>query len=188
MVFDYEQKDYYGNGGILVKKNICKANVYRVFCGSHDKILFNEIENGKTFDKFNNKQCFQFAFRAFIFHYSECLVKGNLKLVNPFFERVAEAHYEMETKLFERFKKDYQNENWGDIESKVIILNRKIEFVSCFYTRPIWNINKKYIIATDKIAFNIFPSGEKTIILMSYFKGTSKAIVKYCQKLYKYFK
>lgn len=185
LVFDYEQKDYYENGGLLVEKNISKANVYRVLCGNHDKILFDEIENGKVFDEFNNKQCFQFAFRAFIFHYSQCLVKRNFKLVHQFFERVSEANYELETKLFERFKKDYQSENWEDIESKVIILNRKIEFVSCFYGRPIWGINKKYILSGDKIAFNIFPSGEETIILMSYLKGSSKAIAKYCEKLYK---
>ncbi|MBN1035641.1 hypothetical protein DWC20_08795 [Clostridium botulinum] len=186
MVFDYEQKDYYENGGLLVERNISKANVYRVFCGNHDKLLFNEIENEKIFDKFNNKQCFQFAFRSFIFKYSQCLVKRNFKLVHPFFEIVAESHYELETKSFERFKKDYQSENWEDIESKVIILKRKIEFVSCFYARPIWGIDKEVIISRDKIAFNIFPSGEETIILMSYLKGSSKAISNYCEKLYKY--
>lgn len=186
MVFDIQQKDYYRNGGLLQEKNINNVNVRRVFCGRHDTLLFDEIENGKIFDDDNNKQCFQFAFRAFIFHYSDALVKQNFKLVHPFFERIGKANCEIEAKWLERFKKDFQSEKWNDIESKVIRLKQKIGFVSCFYTRPIWGINKNYITCKDKIAFNIFPQGEDTVVLMSYFKGSSKAIVKYCNEINKY--
>ena len=189
MVFDIEQQEYYKSGGKLQQKNINKANRYNVLCGSHDKLLFNEIENGKIFDVNNLKQCFQLAFRAFIFQYSQCDIKENFDdLVPGFWNRIGTANNMIEGNILEKFKEGYENEKWEDIETKFIMIDRKINFISCFYTKPIFDIDNKYVCLRNNICFNIFPDKGKTIIMMSYFKDSHKSTQNYCEKIYSYYK
>lgn len=188
MIFDIEQKDYYKNGGKLVERNINNANVYRVLCGNHDRLLFNKIENNIPFDLMDKEQCFQYALRAFLFYYSEGQIKENFHLVDSVYEIVAKNQNSINKNILNLFKKSYENKNWNVVETKVITLPWKVEFASCFYTRPIWGINKMFVLSCRNIAFNVFPQGDETIIIMSYLKGYTHSIENYCEKLIEYSK
>ena len=186
MVFAWEEPDYYKNNGELQKRNIKNANTYRVFCGEHDKMLFNEIENNKQFDENNSKQLFQFALRAFSFEYAHNSYKRYFdNLVPEHFNRVAEAHFICDTRHMSEFKHLYETENWCGVEHTLIKLRMKIDFISCFSLRPIWDINRMYILSTHKVAVNVFPEKDCTIILLSRLAKKSCAIEKYCNNLFK---
>jgi hypothetical protein len=184
MVFDIEHPEYYRKKGEMTQVHIDKAYTYHVLCGAHDKLLFNEIENGNEFDENNKKQCFQYALRTFIFEYSQVLIKKNFEnMVHHFYEKVATAHQIQYEKDFNRFKDDLISEKWDDLETIAIILNKEIQFVSGFYGRPIFDINKKYVLSTKNLFINLFPRNSQTVILLSYFKNSSNTLKKYCKTL-----
>ncbi len=183
MVFDIEQQSYVQNKSKLFEKKIDNVNRYRILCGVHDKLLFNEIENGKAFDINSKRQCFQFAFRPFIFNYSQCLIKDNFKLVHKLYERVSKVYLLQYRRTFERFKSDFEMENWDDVETEFLILNKKVEFVSSFYTNPFFTINNKYTYLKEGISFNVFPRGAETVVLMTYFKDASQKVKNFCKNI-----
>jgi len=186
MVFAWEERDFYKNNGKLSKRNIKNANTYRVLCGKHDKLLFNEIEDGKKFDEHNSKQLFQFAFRSLIFEYSHSKIKSNFDdLVPDIFNKVADAHLIYNTRNFEDFKELYDAKRWDGVKHDIIKLKKQISFVSSFYTRPIWKINKMYLFSTQNISINIFPQDEYTFIILSRIANKSKSIDNYCKNLKK---
>lgn len=188
MEFNIEKSQYYEADGAMTEVHIGKAYKYRVLCGNHDKLLFNKIENGNKFDENNKEQCFEFAMRAFLFYYSHDDIKSKVYRTKRYIERVASGHKYLAEVALKRFKKSFENDDWDDIESIVIKLNKKVEFISCFYGRPMFDIKKRYIITPSKLSINVFPQDEKTsVIVLSYFKDASKRINKYCNELRKYF-
>ena len=188
MNFNWEQRDYYKNGGELSLQNIKKVNVYNVLCGYHDNLLFNEIEKGKFYTG-TDQQNFQFALRAFLFNYAHCKIKNNSDFngITPgFANKVGDAQFGESLHILGKFKKLYLGKNWSGVKSVVIRVDKKINFVSCFYAKPFYNIGFPCILTTGEIAINIFPDENETIILLSYFENAPKTIVSYCKKLHKY--
>lgn len=185
---DIEDPDYYKFGCRFLLRNIRNVHKYNVLCGNHDKDIFNEIENGKEFNPENKQQCFQFALRAFIFHCSEQIVKDNLKAdfeFNKFIEKKAHLGLNKDKIVLEKFIQGYKNNCWDDLETNVIILNKEVKFITCASFFPLFTINKKYkAYVQDDIFLNIFPQKEKSIILISYFKDSSKECKKFYDELY----
>ncbi len=188
MVFDFENRDYIKNGRQLAKRNIQKANTFHVLCGNHDKYLFYEIENGNKFDENNQKQLFQFALRAFIFGFSEEELKSNFdnigtKRVNE----IADIHLSLNKKRLESYKKAVLEETWDIVETKIIRLKSRVEFISCFAREPNLGFIFPIKFTNCKISLNIFPEGEDTIILIAYLKEGigANAASKFSNKLVK---
>ncbi|NHN34623.1 hypothetical protein [Paenibacillus agricola] len=174
MCFDIESKQYYRLGRQILPCKIAETHKYNIFCKQHDNNLFNKIENGQVFDSENKQQCFQFALRAFTFGLSEQIIKDKLTYMNQIFETKGRVsvnyHY---TYTLEKFKNCYINDIWDTLETYTIQLNKKIQFISCSWFYPYINMNKKYRgFVEDKIFLNIFPQNEKSIIIISYFKGS----------------
>ncbi|AQR98198.1 hypothetical protein [Clostridium saccharoperbutylacetonicum] len=190
MYFDIEDEEFYRFGRQLKKQNIKKVHAYNVLCGNHDKDLFGEIENGKEFDINNKKQCFQFAMRSFIFNYSEQLLKDEFVLRDTKIEYIAGDALKKRMIIFEKFKKYYRKGEWDVLETYSIELDRRIQFISCSSFYPFYDIKKRYrgYIKDEKIFFNIFPKGEKSIIIMSYFKDSSHYCKDLCDEICQYSK
>ncbi|WP_432664490.1 hypothetical protein R9X47_28675 [Wukongibacter baidiensis] len=187
MIFNIESADYYRLGRKLLRCNIKKAHKYRVLCGQHDKGLFEKIENGNEFDEKNKQQCFEFALRAFIFYYSEQLIKNNVQTMNQIFEARAKLSLNYHASTLDKFKYCYENSVWDALETYSIVLDKKIEFISCSCFYPIIDINNRYKgYVKDNIFFNIFPRNEDSIILISYFKDSSKHCKNLCKEIDKY--
>ena len=187
LIFDFENKDYINNGRKLLKRNIRRANTFHVLCGAHDKYLFSEIENGKVFDENNEKQLFQFALRAFIFSLSESIMKHKFQdiMKGNISNRIASTHLKINKKTLEDYKNLLQNQKWDGIESKVIKLDRKSNFISCIYIKPNYGFIFPIRFTSCNISINIFPDNNKTIIILSYLKGNimAKAAKRYCNKM-----
>lgn len=189
MVFDFENHDYLKRKRKLTERNIKNANTYQVLCGEHDKFLFSEIENGKIFDENNKKQMFQFALRAFLFSFSERQVKSNFDgIVRNIGNKVANVHLEIDKKRLEKYKEYLKYEKWYSIETIIIKLDRKINFISCYYGQPKLGLYGPIKLGGGKISINIFPENQKTIILLSFLKDDPdyKAMKKHCEKLSAY--
>lgn len=188
MIFDFENRDYIKNGRQLVKRNIRSANTYHVLCGNHDKYLFNEIENGKKFDESNPKQLFQFALRAFIFHFSEEELKNKFdNIVTAEANKVAAAHLELNKKRLEIYKEAVSKGKCDSVETKVIRLKSKVEFISCYAGTPNLGFVFPIRFINCMISLNIFPEDDDTIILLSYLKEDiyANTAAKFCNKLEK---
>lgn len=173
LVFDFENRDYKKNARKLTKRTIANANKFRVFCSKHDNYLFGEIENGNNFDENNKKQIFQFSFRAFVFSYSEGLLKNNRefdKIVDDFSNKVANAHLQMNKKRFKNYKNLIDQEDWSGVETEIIRLNRKCEFITCWSGTPNMGLLFPIAFTNCNISINIFPENNETIILLSYLK------------------
>ncbi|MDM0464160.1 hypothetical protein QTG96_12410 [Clostridium perfringens] len=178
MTSNIEEKDFYIYGRKLKETSIKKAQRYKVLCSAHDKDLFKNIENGEKFDKNNKAQCFEFALRAFIFDYSQQIMKSNFS-----FRKIWDKRHEYELRYYHenflRLKEYYINNDWDSIESYVIKLDKKISFISCCYIYPLVDFKKKYKgYIKEKIFLNVFPNERESFILISYFKND-----KQCKKL-----
>lgn len=187
MVFAWEERDYYKNKGRLSKRNIKNANVYMVLCGNHDKLLFDEIERGNDYQG-SLKQNYQFALRAFLFSYSHLQIKQDScydRLTSHTATNVSTVHYALEATTLEQFKQTYSQSQWEAVTTIRIELNRQINFISCFYGQPFYNISFPVLLTSEKLAINIFPNADTAIILLSYL-GDSKVIKRYCHTLKKY--
>lgn len=186
MVFDFENHNYLKRKRKLTERNIKNANTYQVLCGEHDKLLFSEIENGKKFDENNKKQIFQFALRAFLFSFSERQIKSNFNnIVSNTGNKVANVHLEIEEKRLEKYKEYFKYEKWDSVETTIIRLERKINFISCYYGEPKLGLHWPIKLGSGKVSINIFPENQETIILLSFLKDDNnyKAMKKYCEKL-----
>lgn len=188
MIFDFENRDYIKNGGQLVRRNLNKANTFRVLCGNHDKYLFDEIENGNKFDENNYKQLFQFALRAYIFYFSEQELKSKFDNIFTKAKRIDDFYFHTaEKKRLEKYKRAVLEEKWDSVETKIIRLRSKVEFISCYAGIPHVGFIFPFRIQNGMISLNIFPEEDDTIILLSYLKddvGLSTA-PGYCEKLVK---
>lgn len=181
MSCNVEDENYYRFGRKLREVSIKRAQRYKVLCGIHDKKLFSAIENTEKFDINNKEQCFQFALRAFIFTYSQNIVRQNFKLNNKYIEAIAEISQKRYDELMERFKQCYLNDEWSEIETYSIVLDKKIKFISCSSFYPFIDLKKIYKgYVKEEAFFNVFPQNDKTYILISYFKGSN-----YCRNLCK---
>lgn len=190
LVFDFESRDYKKNNGNLVERNIDKATTFHVLCGDHDKYLFDEIENGKKFDKNNKKQLFQFALRAFVFYISEQMLKGKFdNIVSKNANKVADVHLKIDKERLELFKVAVCKKEWDSVETKIIILKQKIEFISCYAGTPNYGRIFPIVLTNCMITINIFPQEDDndTIILLSYLKNDRFAnqSSKFCNRLEK---
>lgn len=188
MVFDFENRDYIKCGRQLVKRNIKKANTFRVLCGNHDRYLFDEIENGNKFDANNQKQLFQFSLRSFIFSFSEEELKSNFNnIVTDVANQVANTHLSIDKKRLESYKKAVSEKRWDIVETKIIRLKSKVEFISCFASTPNLGFVFPIKFTNCKISLNIFPEDNSTIILLAYLKENigANAASKFCEKLVK---
>lgn len=189
ITFNDEEKSFYDRYMHSQERNINKINKFNVFCGNHDKDLFFDIENGNEFNKDNKKQCFQFALRAFTFNFSKICVRSNFKLRNIVFEKRGYITLERDMLTLEKFKECYKNDKYDEIETVVIELDKKIKWISCSCFYPFFDINHIYRgYINDKIFFNIFPNKEKSLIIMSYFKKSSKHCKKFCRRMEQYSK
>jgi hypothetical protein len=181
MICNVEDEDYYRYGRKMTKVHVKRAHRYKVFCDVHDKKLFDSIENGNEFNINNKEQCFQFALRAFTFDYSKNCIKNNFSSGNKYIDGVAEISLNRRNKLFERFKKCYIQDEWDEIETYNIILDKRIDFISCSCFYPFTDLKRIYKgYVKEEAFFNIFPQGNKAYIVISYFKDS-----KYCRKLCK---
>lgn len=187
LVFDFENRDYIKNGRKLVERKIIKANRFHVLCGTHDKNLFDEIENSKIFDENNKKQLFQFALRAFIFSLSEERMKDNFDNImkDSITNKVAEVHLGNNNERLKTYQNLFLNQKWDGIETRVIKLNRESRFISCVYRTPNYGFIFPVRFNNCGISFNVFPNDNKTIVLLSYLKGDlmSKSAERFCDKL-----
>ncbi|WP_346920723.1 hypothetical protein [Clostridium sp. UBA7339] len=181
MICNIEDENYYRYGRKMREVHVKKAHRYKVFCEVHDKKLFDSIENGKEFNINNKEQCFQFALRAFTFDYSRNCIKNNFSSGNKYIDRVAELSLNKSNKVFERFKQCYVEDEWSEIETYSIILDKKIKFISCCCFYPFIDLKRIYKgYVKEEAFFNIFPQGNKTYIVISYFKDSN-----HCRKLCK---
>lgn len=190
MAFNWEERDYYNNEYKLLEKKIEKVNTYKVLCGEHDKFLFSEIENGKPFCC-SAQQNFQFALRAFLFSHSHSLIKEDHhfnNLVTKIGNKVSSANLDKNKLLLQNLKEMVLNQKWDGIKSEVIKIDRKINFISCFYIKPFFDIDFPFILTSGEVAINIFPDDNKAIILISYLENSPKTIVNYCKRLKEYSK
>lgn len=188
MVFDFENRDYIKNEGKLVIRNIKNANTFHVLCGNHDRILFDEIENGNKFDENNQKQLFQFALRAFIFFFSSTELKSKFdSIASEGAKRVANAHLNMNQQRLELYKKAVSEQKWDSVETKIIRINSKIEFITCYAGAPNLGFVLPVRFTSSLISLNIFPDKDDAIILLSYLKddASANAASKFCRKLVK---
>lgn len=187
MIFDFENRDYIKNGEKLVRRNIKTANTFRVLCGNHDKYLFDEIENGNKFDENNDKQLFQFALRAYIFYFSEQEIKSQFDNIFRKAKSLEDLVFYVEKKRLDKYKTAVSEERWDSVETKIIRVRSKAEFISCYAGIPSLGFVFPFRIQPGTISLNIFPLEDDTIILLSYLKddiGISTA-PKFCEKLVK---
>lgn len=187
LVFDFENRDYSKRNRELTERNIKKANTFNIFCSKHDDYLFNEIENGNKFDETNKKQLFQFAFRALVFSYSEQDLKDNFdKIVTNSLNKIGEAHLHNTEKIFKKYRFLIEINNWDGVETEIIKLNKKCEFISCWSGNLNIGINGLFRLSPSKISINIFPNENETVILLSYLKDDVFFADKlFCQRLKK---
>ncbi|MCP3744221.1 hypothetical protein [Paenibacillus sp. A3M_27_13] len=162
------------------------ANTRNILCGKHDKSLFDKIENGIKLDENGanyKQQCFQFALRAFIFDYiheknvnDKEIKTGHSELAN---NRASIGLLRSE-KILKKFQEAYLNSNWDCIETKVITLDKRANFISCLSFFPMTYLKFRYSgHVSDKIYLNIFPENNQTKIVISYFVNSSK----HCKRL-----
>lgn len=188
MIFDFENRDYIKNERQLANRNIRSANTYHVLCGNHDKFLFNEIENGNKFDENNQKQLFQFSLRSFIFFFAEQELKSNFpNIVTNGANKIADVHLKLNKKRLEIYKEAVSKEKWDSVETKVIRLKSKVEFISCYAGTPNLGFVFPIRFINCMISLNIFPEDDDTIILISYLKEDiyANTAAKFCNKLEK---
>lgn len=157
------------------------ANTKNLLCGHHDKTLFNKIENKITFNEKNKdypEQCFQFAFRSFLFQYihsmqvrdSEISLRHHLA-----FDAVYDLNKEKEEAYFLKFKEAYMQSEWEVLNTEIYTILTKIHFISCVSFFPYSYMKYRYGgHIKEKLFMNIFPEDGGTKIVISYFKKDSK--------------
>lgn len=156
------------------------ANTRNILCGEHDRSLFDKIENGNKFDEHGinfKQQCFQFALRAFIFDYiheknvNDIGIKTGHSRIANFRSTIGLSHRE---KFLKKFHEAYINSNWDCIETKVMTINKRVNFISCLSFFPFTYLKYRYSgHINDNIFLNIFPENNQTKIVISYFKDSS---------------
>ncbi|MBY0118352.1 hypothetical protein [Paenibacillus xylanexedens] len=168
------------------------ANTRNMLCGKHDASLFDKIENGNRFDEHGEnfkQQSFQFALRAFIFDYmheknvnDKGIKTGHSEGAN-FRASIGLSYRE---KYFKKFQKAYSENDWDCIETKVITIDKKVNFISCFSFFPVNYLKFRYSgHVNDKLFLNIFPENDKTKVVISYFKDGSVHCKRLSDLLYK---
>ncbi|MFD1887360.1 hypothetical protein [Paenibacillus wenxiniae] len=171
-----------------------EANTRNVLCGKHDASLFDKIENGNRYDEHAEnfkQQNFQFALRAFIFDYmhekrvnDEGIVTNHSK--GPNFRANFSLPYGQ--KYFKKFQVAYSIDDWDCIETKVITIDKEVNFISCFSFFPFNYLKFRYSgHVNDKLFVNIFPEKNQTKVVISYFKDESVHCKRLSDLLYKLF-
>lgn len=164
-----------------------QATTYRCFCSKHDNELFAPIEKvGCDFEKNNNEQKFIYAYKCFIFEYYKELVVVNsmqklFKKYPSFIKElpIIKSYKESILKVaeMEHYKIVFDNglltKKYNDISTEVIEIDGKIGVANFTCISPnfdmygikIKNIKNKRM---RRLFITIFPTNEKSYILLSY--------------------
>ena len=172
-IFEYDLKD----------KGISKeASIFKCLCGEHDDALFMDIEK-KEFCK-EPKQLFQFALKSLICSYwLKCNDGGITEKYKDTIQiaRIISEDQKAYKNELERFWKIYYSEQYEDLLSRVITINRKIN--SAVSTSI--NISRKLdgtLFGDENINYpllhiSIFPQGDKSYFLISSLKENKEYFI-----------